>query len=138
MTAPIYATESDYRNWVEDQDATISARLLRQASRVVDEILIGAVYDTDPIDQPTDPDLIQAFADATCAQAAWMDAAGDTTGSSDTATIGSASIGSVSYTGASAATVAPAGHTLSGASIAPAALRELRGAGLTTCVSTRG
>ncbi len=135
MAAPIYATVEDYRSWLGEQSADVSDRLLRQASRIIDELLIGAVYDTDTDDYPTDPDVRQALTDATCAQAEWMDAAGDTAGTGDVQTVTSASIGSVSYSGQ---TTTSAGITTTGASVAPAAARELRGAGLRPVVFVHG
>lgn len=137
MTAPIYATQADYQDWAGDSsDTTISDRLLRQASRVVDELLFGAVYAVDSEDYPTDTTVRQALRDATCAQAEWMDAQGDTSGVGDVQTVDSASIGSVSYSGAS--TTSQTSTTASGATVAPSAVRELQGAGLRLQVYVRG
>lgn len=47
---------------VEDADAH-----LRTASRVVDRLLTGIVYDTDTDGLPTDTDVAEAMSDATCA-----------------------------------------------------------------------
>lgn len=47
---------------VEDADAH-----LRTASRVVDRLLLGILYDTDSDGLPTDPDVAEALSDATCA-----------------------------------------------------------------------
>lgn len=128
MTAPIYATLSDYRNAVYDQDAIISDGLLAAASLVIDELAIGAVYDINDTTQlPTDTAVLETLRDATCAQAQWMDATGDTTGVGDVVEVESASIGSVSFTGRKH--VASVGRTSSGRPVAPAAWAILRVAG---------
>lgn len=71
---------------------------LRAASRVVDDCLTGVVYDTDPVTLlPTDPDVAQAMADATCAIAVEAQAAGlNTAGATqqwDQVRIGNVSLG---------------------------------------------
>lgn len=75
--------------------------LLRAASGAVDTLMRGGVYDTDPAGLPTDPDVVQAFKDATCliaieAQAAGITAAG---GTSEWSQVG---IGNVSLAGRTA------------------------------------
>jgi hypothetical protein len=40
---------------------------LKRASKVVDELLVGVVYDVDDNKMPTDPDTAEALSDATCA-----------------------------------------------------------------------
>lgn len=50
--------------------------LLRTASRVVDKLLTGILYDTDSDGMPTDTDVAQALSDATCAIALEADARG--------------------------------------------------------------
>jgi hypothetical protein len=129
MTAPIYATLADYRDWAHDETASITDGLLARASLIVDEVLVGAVYQVDSDEKPTDPKIAAAITAATCAQAQWMDATGDTTGTGDVIAVESASIGSVSFSGQH--TIAVAARTPSGAEIAPGTLRELRLAGLT-------
>lgn len=132
MAAPIYATLDDYRDWAHDDTAVMSEVLFARASGIVDEVLIGAVYQVDTDQKPTDPIVAAAITAATCAQAQWMDATGDTTGAGDVVQVESASIGSVSFTGQH--TVAAAAYTSTGAPVASGALRELRLAGLTTWI----
>lgn len=129
MTAPVYATLADYRNATGDQDALIPDVLLAKASLVIDELIIGAVYVVDPVtEQPTDDAVIETLRDATCAQAAWMDATGDTTGIGDTLEVEAASVGSVSYSGAKRA--AAVGRTRSGRPVAPEAMTILQVSGM--------
>ena len=45
-----------------------AARLLARASELIDDHIVTAVYAVDADDQPTDAKVIQALADATCAQ----------------------------------------------------------------------
>lgn len=70
--------------------------LLRTASRMVDRLLVGRVYATDTAGMPTDPDVLQALVDATCAIAVELEATGATTpGASldwDSVAIGSVSL----------------------------------------------
>lgn len=62
----LYATSADA--WPETGTAPSNADLLlRAASRVVDHLLRGVVYDTDTAGLPTDPDVTTALRDATVA-----------------------------------------------------------------------
>ena len=79
-----YATTGELTAWLPDGltipvDAT---RLLASASRAVDRMLmvLGAVYDVDTDNLPTDADVIVALRDATCAQASWWIETGDEQG----------------------------------------------------------
>lgn len=72
--------------------------LLRLASRVVDQLLIGHIYDTDAEGYPTDPDHRQALADACCAIAVEAHATGATLAGATT-DWESVGIGSVSLSG---------------------------------------
>lgn len=54
-----------------------AARLLRDASLEVDEMLLTAHYRVDEAGMPTDPRVIEAIRDATCAQAAHRAEYGD-------------------------------------------------------------
>lgn len=76
--------------------------LLRTASRMVDQLLVGRVYDTDAAGYPTDPDNVQALEDATCAIAVELDATGATSGGA-TEAWDSVGIGSVKLSGRRAA-----------------------------------
>lgn len=65
-----YATESEFAAWLNpDPLPEGAARLLRDASLEVDEMLFTAIYNVDQDDMPTDPRVIKALRDATCAQA---------------------------------------------------------------------
>ena len=72
-----YATEADFQAWLGEPAPPGTARLLRDASLDVDDMLITAVYRVDTDDMPTDPRVIAALKDATCAQAQHRDEYGD-------------------------------------------------------------
>lgn len=101
----IYATPEQlaadpYGAEVPAEDAVA---LLRMASRMVDEALIGRAYATDKTTgMPTDPDHLQALVDATCAIAGELHAIGVNT-AGGTQTWQSVGIGSVSLSGPSRA-----------------------------------
>ncbi|WP_192809930.1 hypothetical protein [Actinomadura rudentiformis] len=113
----VYATPDELTAWLDSPAPPTAVRLLRVASQIVDEILIGAIYDTDADDAPTDPNVAARLREATCAQAAYLLALGDDTGATTQA--GSHSVGGVS---ASRAQAAPRW--------APQAVSVLRSAGL--------
>ena len=72
----LYATAADYE---ADGYGTAPANidlLIRQASRTVDKLLVGKVYDVDDDGMPTGADDVQALTDATCAIAAECAASG--------------------------------------------------------------
>lgn len=72
-----YADSAAYAAYFPD--ATVPANvdtLLRGASRVVDRLLLGRVYDVDAAGMPTNADDLQALSDATCAIAGEADALG--------------------------------------------------------------
>lgn len=99
----LYATETDLIAWVAPDDHPANARrLLRSASLLVRRATMTAVYATASGGLPSDPDLVTAFRDATCAQAAaWVaqgiDPAGGAAGTSGVPTSSSIGGGSVSY-----------------------------------------
>lgn len=84
---------------VPDADADA---LLRTASRMVDRLLTGRVYDTDADGMPTDVDVLQALADAACAIATELVATGATAAGASLQW-DSVGIGSVSLSGRKAA-----------------------------------
>lgn len=130
MTAPIYATLAEYRDWLDDQTVDVSDALFARASEIIDEALIGAVYAVDTVTQkPTDTAELEAVRDATCAQVQWLLANGDTTGTGSDATYKTVSIGSVSL-GERTNAVASSVTTVSGVPLAPGVVRVLRVAGL--------
>lgn len=93
--------------------------LLRTASRVVDQLLRGVVYQVDAAGMPTDPDVGQALSDATCAIAVELEATGALKAGS-TQEWDSVSMATVSLSGrkAKAGTVNVAGMPVPPAAIA--------------------
>ena len=79
--ARVYATADDVINWIGDYPPANVDILLARASLVVEELVMGVVYDTDVNGLPTDTTAIAALRDAVCAQVAWwvpaIPAAGD-------------------------------------------------------------
>lgn len=64
-----YATEAQLTAFLGVAAPAGATRLLLRASEVIDQALRTAFYDTDATTgDPTDADVIQVFADATCAQ----------------------------------------------------------------------
>lgn len=98
-------------------------RLLDRASELIDEMLIGAIYETDADGEPTDPADIDTLKKATCAQAQYMAALGDETGA--LAQFTSASAGAVSFGRAIGST----GKATAASRYAPQAVTVLRTAG---------
>lgn len=73
----VYATTADYAKELRKAPPTGSRRALAEASRLVDDMLLTAIYDTDTAGMPTDADVIVALRDATCAQAEYSATTGD-------------------------------------------------------------
>lgn len=76
-TQPIpgsYATSADYAAYTDAAPPSGIAALLRRCSRQVDRILLTSVYDA------TDTDVIAALRDATCEQAVYHRARGNSAG----------------------------------------------------------
>lgn len=98
-----YATEADLDTYTDGADTPDNVgRLLGYASRLVRSATRTAVYDTTSTGAPSDPDVADAFRDATCAQVtAWINlrvdpttGRGGVTGSPQSSSIGS---GTVNY-----------------------------------------
>ncbi|MEJ6490707.1 hypothetical protein PQI23_13355 [Leucobacter sp. USCH14] len=72
MGAPVYATAEDVAaHYAPAQPpAEIGAPALRAASRMVDRMALTAVYRVDSHEMPLDPDVRDAFREATILQAA--------------------------------------------------------------------
>jgi hypothetical protein len=118
-----YATTDDLGDYLSpDAPPANAARLLERASDLVDEMLIGAIYDVNDDGDPTDADVAAALTKATCAQAQFMMATGDETGAH---TGGTVKVGDVQIT-----RPASTGRSPGGGRYAPAALGALRVAGL--------
>jgi len=94
---PAQWAASDYALATMPADPEAQRRLNR-ASRIIDEMIITAIYDVDDDGLPTDTKIADALRDATCAQAEYMASAGDPLGIGATNQISSFSIGSVSVT----------------------------------------
>ncbi len=75
--ARVYATTADYARHLLTSTPAGSKRALWVASKMVDEMLLTAIYDTDDDDMPTDADVIAAMRDATCEQADFAYTGGD-------------------------------------------------------------
>ncbi|MCT1395668.1 hypothetical protein M4D51_08005 [Microbacterium sp. p3-SID338] len=70
MVMRVYATEADYNAVAEDAwdgDAGMLTKRLRAASIEVEKLTRLSRYDTDDDGFPTDTDVADAFAEATCA-----------------------------------------------------------------------
>lgn len=103
----LYASVAQYRNETGDE-ATPPGRvqvMLRKASRTIDHHTMGAVYEHTPNGMPSAAIVIQAFMQATCAQAEYMIADNDPTGIKRQ--YQSTSMGGVSLTRAAGTTALP-------------------------------
>lgn len=120
----VYASTGDYATWLGTAPPPGARRALAAASRVVDELLLTAVYATDAAGMPTDPVVAEALTRATCAQAAYQAALGDPAGVG-AGHISQASIGSISFTRA-----APGSQGSTPGRYSPQAVQILRQAGL--------
>lgn len=97
---PVYATEADLTGWLPSgvaPEAGDADRLLARASDLLDtDVLYAAVYEVDTATSlPTDPDVIDAFRDAACAQVEyWLEVGEDidTSGPVQGVSIGSVNI----------------------------------------------
>lgn len=125
--ARIYATAADLPAY-EGGDTVPADQadvLLRLASGVVDRLATGRRYDTDAAGMPTDPDIVQAFKDATCLIAIEAHATGLTTpgASSEWGQVG---IGNVTLGGR---TMREGVQLIDGIPVPPLAVQALMGTG---------
>lgn len=119
----VYATPEQLADATGQPAPADAVRLLTRASEDVEDALRTAVYDTDATGMPTDPDVRDALAAATCAQAEYVAAqGGDDTGAAGQ--WGAVSIGPVSMSDRKGGPVG------SDVDIGPRALRTLTRAGL--------
>lgn len=95
MPARVYASAAQVAALVAISGTTETT--LRRASRDVDDILVGAVYDVDEGGLPTDPGVAEVLAEMVAEQVAWYEETGDTLGSA----AGGGSIGRVTLPDAS-------------------------------------
>jgi hypothetical protein len=73
----VYATNADLTAWLAGAALPANATvLLRSASMLVRSSTVTALYDVDTEGLPSDATVLEAFTDATCAQAAFWAAAG--------------------------------------------------------------
>ena len=121
----IYATTADLAEAMQDAPPPGSRLLLARASRIVDEMLIGAIYETDDDRMPVKPRFRDALRDATCEQVLWWREVGDETGTGAGGQWDAVQIGSVRLSRGGSA-----GSSSSGDRYAPGAVRALRQAGL--------
>jgi hypothetical protein len=76
-----YATQAQLTSWLGQTPMPAEAdRLLQRASDLLDWYLIPYRYHTDVNQMPTDQEVIDAFADAVCAQVEWWMAKQDELG----------------------------------------------------------
>jgi hypothetical protein len=66
----VFATPAEYEAFTGQPAPANASRLLARASRLVSAATKAAIYDTDAAGYATDPDIREAFRDATCAQVA--------------------------------------------------------------------
>lgn len=98
-----YATTTDLAAYLDGDEIPDNAgRLLRDATVMIDRLLISAQYPTDVNDMPADPRHIAALRDATCEQVNWWLQTGDPNGARSA--FASLHIGSISIAAASAGT----------------------------------
>ncbi|MEU4178198.1 hypothetical protein [Streptomyces sp. NPDC026589] len=119
----VYATPEQLADATGQPAPADAVRLLTRASEDVEDALRTAIYDTDATGMPTDPDVRDALAAATCAQVEYVTAQGG----DDTGAAGqwdSVSIGPVAMSGRKGGPVGSA------VDIGPRALRTLTRAGL--------
>lgn len=80
--ARVYATSADLVTYTSSAAPEGADNLLQRASRLLDadlfRLYVYAVDDTTGL--PTDPSVAAAMRDAVCAQVAWWDELGDSTG----------------------------------------------------------
>ncbi|WP_433234859.1 hypothetical protein [Actinomadura nitritigenes] len=77
----VYATAEDLADFLVIVPVWPGAeRHLQQASEDIDDLLIGAVYDVDADQMPTDPKVRDAVKRATYTQAPFIQTSGDETG----------------------------------------------------------
>jgi hypothetical protein len=120
----VYATAEELAAYTGQPAPADATRLLARASEDIEDALLTAIYDTDDAGAPTDPDIIAALSEATCAQVEYQQATGDD-GTGAAGRWDSVSIGPVSLSGRKDA---PRGA--GDVDLAPRADRALRRAGL--------
>jgi len=91
-----YATVEEFTDFLDPDPVPVNAsRLLDRASTKLDQLLIGAVYETDEDGLPTDTALTAVLKEAVCLQAQYISALSDETGANanvSTMTLGNQTI----------------------------------------------
>lgn len=129
----VYATTEDFGQWIAGDVPANAVALLRSASMIITDELSNTYYATDDTGLPTDTATLQAFRDATCAQAAsWIalkidPLAGGVVTSSGIATSKALDGASITYSDSAAASAARSAATNA---LCPQAVTILRQAGL--------
>lgn len=126
----VYATSTQYQTYTGQAPTADTDRLLARASTMLEtQVFRFCHYQADSVTgMPTDSLVLQAFADATCAQVEWWAAVGDTIGIGGIGTYDTVRIGTAHMQGVR--TVGPNG--LSAArQIAPGAWDALQQEDLT-------
>jgi hypothetical protein len=107
----IYADTTDLANFLRSAPPIGAAKMLEDASRKMDGVLLTAVYATDALGMPTDARKRKAIADATCAIVEWwIESGGDALGVEGDWT--SASAGGVSVSRDASKTVQVSGQQI--------------------------
>lgn len=128
--ARIYATSAEYETYTGAVPAPAGiAKMLADASRMLDSKVFRLCwYEVDTVTgMPTNALVVEAFMEATCAQAEWGDEVGDTTGAAGVG-YGNVKIGSVQL---GRSVTAVSGDDSPGRQIAPKAWDSLRSPDLT-------
>ncbi|MGW2130454.1 hypothetical protein [Streptomyces coelicoflavus] len=94
----VYATPEQLTAWIGQPAPADAERQLARASEDVDSALLTALYETDAAGMPTDPTVVQALADATCAQVEYWQESGDD-GTGGMGRWGSVTLGPASLSG---------------------------------------
>lgn len=131
-----YALASDLASYLHDAAPANADYLLDVASDVIDELLIGVIYDVDDTGEPTDAGIIATLTKACCAQAAYSISVGDVTGGTAASPYASVTIGDVSASKAKGKAAIDDTSTGSQIAYSPNAVRILRVAGLTPLAIT--
>lgn len=100
MAAPVYATPAEYAEWLNPGNPGTppagAERALRAASRRIRTMTMSACYETDETGAPTNPDILAAFMEATCAQADYARGIGDKNDTGAALAWGAVKLGSAS------------------------------------------
>jgi hypothetical protein len=89
-----YANSAQLTHYLNEAPPLDADWRLRNASALVDEVLIGSVYDVDEDEMPTNTKIIKAMMEAVCETVRWWAEIGDD-GTGATAMLASASISNV-------------------------------------------